>query len=354
MERTLITGADAPADGSHRFQGAIFDVDGVLVDSPHYRAWRDALQELMGTEWTDVRSRTSYAPEKFTEAVYQQVVAGRPRLAGARAALEYFGVPDAGRRAELLAAVKQEHLVTLIEAGEFPPSPTRSVSSSRPGRPASRSPPRPPPRTPTYSCGRYGSIPMSPSRTSPCLTCWTRTSPGATCRGASPIRRSSWSRPRSSAPRPPGASWSRTPWRACRRPRPATWPLSAWPASAIPDCWPTRARTWSYGRSMRYPARLWPKACSSGSQIQRPDGESRGPNGHLRHHRRPGPPDDLPRPIPPGAPRAARRPGHRGGQRGHDHRGTRQARPRGHRRGRPGRRRRGLRPARPPDVLPAR
>jgi beta-phosphoglucomutase-like phosphatase (HAD superfamily) len=45
--------------GSHRFQGAIFDVDGVLVDSPHYRAWRDALQELMGTEWTDVRGRTS-------------------------------------------------------------------------------------------------------------------------------------------------------------------------------------------------------------------------------------------------------------------------------------------------------
>ncbi len=44
MEHTLITGPDAPAvHGSHRFQGAIFDVDGVLVDSPHYRAWRDAL-----------------------------------------------------------------------------------------------------------------------------------------------------------------------------------------------------------------------------------------------------------------------------------------------------------------------
>ena len=105
--------------GSHRFQGAIFDVDGVLVDSPHYRAWRDALQELMDTEWTDVRGRTSYAPEKFTEAVYQQVVAGLPRLAGALAALEYFGVPDADHRAPLYAAVKQEHLVTLIEAGEF-------------------------------------------------------------------------------------------------------------------------------------------------------------------------------------------------------------------------------------------
>jgi Transaldolase/Fructose-6-phosphate aldolase len=87
--------------GSHRFQGAIFDVDGVLVDSPHYRAWRGALQELMDTEWADVRGRTSHAPEKFTEAMYQQVVAGRPRLADARAALEYFGVPDAGRRADL-------------------------------------------------------------------------------------------------------------------------------------------------------------------------------------------------------------------------------------------------------------
>jgi beta-phosphoglucomutase-like phosphatase (HAD superfamily) len=112
--------ADAPAvHGSHRFQGAIFDVDGVLVDSPHHRAWRDALRELMDTEWADLRDRTSYAPEKFTEDVYLQVVAGLPRLAGARAALEYFDVPDAGRRAELYAAVKQEHLVTLIEAGEF-------------------------------------------------------------------------------------------------------------------------------------------------------------------------------------------------------------------------------------------
>ena len=26
------------------FRGAIFDVDGVLVDSPHERAWREAFQ----------------------------------------------------------------------------------------------------------------------------------------------------------------------------------------------------------------------------------------------------------------------------------------------------------------------
>src|SRR5512132_2757373 len=29
------------------YQGAIFDVDGVLVDSPHELAWREALNELL-------------------------------------------------------------------------------------------------------------------------------------------------------------------------------------------------------------------------------------------------------------------------------------------------------------------
>ena len=119
--RRSVISADAPAVDSPppTFQGAIFDVDGVLVDSPHFRAWREALQELMDTEWAELRGQTSYSPEKFTEALYQQVIAGRPRLAGALAVLEYFGVPDAGRRAPLYAAVKQEYLVTLIEAGEF-------------------------------------------------------------------------------------------------------------------------------------------------------------------------------------------------------------------------------------------
>ena len=88
--RRSVIFADAPAVHGPQptFQGAIFDVDGVLVDSPHYRAWREALQELMDTEWADLRGRTSYSPERFTEAVYQQVVAGKPRLAGALAALE--------------------------------------------------------------------------------------------------------------------------------------------------------------------------------------------------------------------------------------------------------------------------
>jgi trehalose/maltose hydrolase-like predicted phosphorylase/beta-phosphoglucomutase-like phosphatase (HAD superfamily) len=101
------------------YQGAIFDVDGVLVDSPHELAWREAFRVLMETEWRDIRDQTSYSPERFTPAVYQQVMAGMPRMAGARAAMEHFGVPDIDARIEQYAAGKQEHVVRLIEAGRF-------------------------------------------------------------------------------------------------------------------------------------------------------------------------------------------------------------------------------------------
>ena len=76
------------------YHGAIFDVDGVLVDSPHELAWRESLEELMEGEWRGIRSQTSWTPERFTSAMYQQVVAGMPRLAGARAALEFLVSPD--------------------------------------------------------------------------------------------------------------------------------------------------------------------------------------------------------------------------------------------------------------------
>src|SRR5918992_2940104 len=101
------------------FQGAIFDVDGVLVDSPHELAWREAFRSLMETEWSDIRDRTSWTPERFTPAVYQQVMAGMPRMAGARAAMEHFGVPDVDARVEQYAAGKQEHVIKLIEQGRF-------------------------------------------------------------------------------------------------------------------------------------------------------------------------------------------------------------------------------------------
>ncbi|MDQ6820470.1 MAG: HAD-IA family hydrolase [Actinomycetota bacterium] len=101
------------------FHGAIFDVDGVLVDSPHETAWREALRELMESDWSDIREQTTWSPERFTPQVYQQVMSGKPRMSGARAALDYFEVPDADQRVEAYADRKQTMVIELIGAGEF-------------------------------------------------------------------------------------------------------------------------------------------------------------------------------------------------------------------------------------------
>jgi HAD superfamily hydrolase (TIGR01509 family) len=85
---------------------AIFDVDGVLVASPHERAWREAL--------------AGYAdPEGFTTAFYQAHVAGRPRLDGARSALEHLGVAEADRLAPAYAETKQALIDEMIDHGDF-------------------------------------------------------------------------------------------------------------------------------------------------------------------------------------------------------------------------------------------
>ena len=101
------------------FRGAIFDVDGVLVDSPHEAAWRDAFTELMESDWADIRDQTAWTPGAFTSEVYQQVLSGKPRMDGARAALEHFGVPEPETRVDAYADRKQQMVVELIEAGKF-------------------------------------------------------------------------------------------------------------------------------------------------------------------------------------------------------------------------------------------
>jgi beta-phosphoglucomutase len=104
-----------------KIRAAIFDVDGVLVDSPHERAWRESLRALMLDEWRDTRERTTWSPEAFTPQVYQTQASGKPRLSGARAVLDYFRIPDDEEetRVEEYADRKQEMVVRLIEAGEF-------------------------------------------------------------------------------------------------------------------------------------------------------------------------------------------------------------------------------------------
>lgn len=104
-----------------RFEGAIFDIDGVLVDSPHEKAWRESLRELMDDKWRDIRERTTWSPESFTRLVYETQVSGKPRMSGARAVLEYFDVPDDDDESRLAeyADRKQAKVVQLIEDGDF-------------------------------------------------------------------------------------------------------------------------------------------------------------------------------------------------------------------------------------------
>lgn len=84
----------------------IFDVDGVILDSPHEQAWRAALLGFADPIW-------------FTSALYQRVVAGKPRLDGAIAALAELGVPDAVSRGAEYAARKQALMQDLIASGAF-------------------------------------------------------------------------------------------------------------------------------------------------------------------------------------------------------------------------------------------
>jgi len=101
-------------------RGLIFDVDGVLVDSPHERAWGESLRMLIETEWKDLKPAIRRKPEEFTPQVYQEHVSGRPRREGAAALLGYFGIPDPdGRRLEQLCDFKQAMIVDLIRRGEF-------------------------------------------------------------------------------------------------------------------------------------------------------------------------------------------------------------------------------------------
>ena len=84
----------------------IFDVDGVLVNSPHERAWREALAGFAD-------------PAQFTTTFYQAYVAGKPRLEGARSALERLGAANAAAAAEKYAEAKQALIDRLIEQCSF-------------------------------------------------------------------------------------------------------------------------------------------------------------------------------------------------------------------------------------------
>ncbi|WP_087642789.1 HAD family hydrolase [Caballeronia choica] len=102
MSNRNVPGSEA--NHPHRLCVGIFDVDGVLLASPHERAWREALGGLA-------------EGARFTTSVYQSHVAGRPRLDGALAALLALGVSDAEQHAAAYAMRKQRRLEALIDEG---------------------------------------------------------------------------------------------------------------------------------------------------------------------------------------------------------------------------------------------
>src|SRR6266540_3221181 len=103
------------------FRGIIFDVDGVLVASPHERAWRESMRDLMATKW---RAVGSYRPEQFTTAVYQEYIAGKPRLSVARALRERgfrLGAASSSKNANLfLARIQLDASAQAARAAEQP------------------------------------------------------------------------------------------------------------------------------------------------------------------------------------------------------------------------------------------
>src|SRR5580704_19426444 len=101
---TILELARQQSDHPKALTAGIFDVDGVLLASPHERACREALKGFADSG-------------RFTTAMYEAHVAGKPRLSGARAALEALGVSDFERQAVVYAEHKQKRLMELIHAG---------------------------------------------------------------------------------------------------------------------------------------------------------------------------------------------------------------------------------------------
>lgn len=92
----------------------MFDVDGVIAESPHEKSWRDAALEwgLISTDFD------------FT-SFYQKYVAGIPGIQGAKQILsqtEYYKnqkIKNQEKKAKEFREIKQKFLDNYIEAGDF-------------------------------------------------------------------------------------------------------------------------------------------------------------------------------------------------------------------------------------------
>ncbi len=103
----------------------IFDVDGVLADTPHEESWRLATEELCARpDWAGAISASSWKPGGFTRELYLEFCAGRERRDAARSLLTHFGIPDPeGALRDRFFDEKQRRYVEMLERREFRPYP---------------------------------------------------------------------------------------------------------------------------------------------------------------------------------------------------------------------------------------
>ena len=103
-------------------KGFIFDIDGVIADTPHEAAWKESIQLLFFEKdnWKKIKPETNYSPEKFTTDLYREEVSGKPRIEGARSVLKYFNIPDPHEEyLKEYYEFKQEIFLQKIEQGVF-------------------------------------------------------------------------------------------------------------------------------------------------------------------------------------------------------------------------------------------
>jgi len=94
----------------------LFDVDGVLLETPQYEAWLAAAAEMR----TEQPAGAPPVAEVITREVYQRRVAGRGRADSARTILHLIGLGDAGQPVlDHLSTRKQVHFLRLVEEGAF-------------------------------------------------------------------------------------------------------------------------------------------------------------------------------------------------------------------------------------------
>ena len=165
-------------------------------------------------------------------------------MSGARAALHFFGVPDAEHRAEAYARAKQQKVVALIEAGEFSAydDALRFVLAMR-GAGI---------RMAAASSSKNAALVLEKVRLGPGLTLLDALDADVSGRDLAhgkPHPEIFLVAARRAGP-PAGECFvSRTPSRASRRRRRATWRRSGWRAPARPSSWPAPVPTWWSRRS---------------------------------------------------------------------------------------------------------